>query len=289
MLCSDHLYRATRPASSPAAGSSAVRRRPRRRRPRRRCSRTTGTPRDATRSPRSSRTSPRRRSGSSSSSWPGPRRHLELFDNKPELAEMDGKLPPPKLSRATGPRSSTRTRSCLGPKFKFAKHGKSGAELSELLPHTAKIADDIAIVKSMATDAFNHAPGQILMNTGAQQFGRPSFGAWTLYGLGSESQRPAGVRRLQHRQQGAERRELLLGQRVPAHRLQRASSSAAAASRCCTCPTRRASTPSCRRTRSTPINRAEQAAARRDRRPGDRHPHRRLRDGRTGCRRPPRR
>ncbi len=76
----------------------------------------------------------------------------------------------------------------LGPKFKFAKYGKSGAELSELLPHLSTVVDDIAIVKSMATDAFNHAPGQILMNTGSQQFGRPSMGSWVTYGLGSESQ-----------------------------------------------------------------------------------------------------
>ena len=75
----------------------------------------------------------------------------------------------------------------LGPKFKFARHGKSGAELSELLPHLARVADDLCIVKSMVTDAFNHAPAQIFMNTGAQQFGRPSLGAWTLYGLGIES------------------------------------------------------------------------------------------------------
>ena len=75
----------------------------------------------------------------------------------------------------------------LGPKFKFAKHGQSGAELSELLPHTATIVDDIAIVKSMVTDAFNHAPGQILMTTGSQIFGRPSMGSWVLYGLGSEA------------------------------------------------------------------------------------------------------
>src|SRR5207342_1267059 len=71
---------------------------------------------------------------------------------------------------------------------KLAKYGQSGAALSALLPHTAKIADDIAIVKSMVTDAFNHAPAQILMNTGAQMFGRPSFGSWATYGLGSESQ-----------------------------------------------------------------------------------------------------
>jgi len=75
----------------------------------------------------------------------------------------------------------------LGPKFKFAKHGQCGAELSELLPHLAEVVDDIAIVKSMNTDAFNHAPGQIFMNTGTQQFGRPSMGAWVTYGLGSES------------------------------------------------------------------------------------------------------
>src|SRR5208337_4204369 len=66
-------------------------------------------------------------------------------------------------------------------------YGKSGIELSELLPHTAKIVDDITVVKSLVTDAFNHAPGQLLMNTGTMQFGRPSMGAWALYGLGSEA------------------------------------------------------------------------------------------------------
>ncbi len=75
----------------------------------------------------------------------------------------------------------------LAPKFKFARHGQSGAELSELLPHLATVADDISIVRSLVTDAFNHAPGQIMMNTGTQQFGRPSLGAWTTYGLGSEA------------------------------------------------------------------------------------------------------
>jgi hypothetical protein len=75
----------------------------------------------------------------------------------------------------------------LGPKFKFEKYGQSGAEVSELLPHFTKIVDDVAIVKSMVTDAFNHAPGQFLMNTGTQIFGRPSMGAWVTYGLGNES------------------------------------------------------------------------------------------------------
>ncbi|MBC7821493.1 MAG: DUF1501 domain-containing protein [Planctomycetaceae bacterium] len=114
--------------------------------------------------------------------------HLELFDNKPELAKWDGKLPPPELIKNYRAAFINPNSTLLGPKFKFAKHGDCGAELSELLPHLAGVVDDIAIVKSMVTDAFNHAPGQIMMNTGAQQFGRPSLGAWTMYGLGSEAQ-----------------------------------------------------------------------------------------------------
>src|SRR6516165_9949753 len=113
--------------------------------------------------------------------------HLELFDNKPALAKMDGKLPPPDLLKGYRAAFINPNSTFLGPKFKFATYGKSGAELSELLPNLAKTVDDIAIVESLYTDAFNHAPGQILMNTGAQQFGRPSIGAWVTYGLGSES------------------------------------------------------------------------------------------------------
>ena len=114
--------------------------------------------------------------------------HLELFDNKPELAKWDGKLPPAELIKNYRAAFINPNSTLLGPKFKFARHGDCGAELSELLPHLAGVVDDIAIVKSMVTDAFNHAPGQIMMNTGAQQFGRPSLGAWTMYGLGSEAQ-----------------------------------------------------------------------------------------------------
>ncbi len=114
--------------------------------------------------------------------------HLELFDNKPELAKWDGKLPPPDLIKNYRAAFINPNSTLLGPKFKFARHGDCGTELSELLPHLAEVVDDIAIVKSMVTDAFNHAPGQIMMNTGAQQFGRPSLGAWTMYGLGSEAQ-----------------------------------------------------------------------------------------------------
>src|SRR5438309_8253296 len=113
--------------------------------------------------------------------------HLELFDYKPELAKWNGKPPPADLVKGYRAAFINPSATLLGPKFKFARHGQSGAELSELLPHLAEVVDDIAIVKSMHTDAFNHAPGQILMNTGTQQFGRPSMGAWVTYGLGSES------------------------------------------------------------------------------------------------------
>jgi hypothetical protein len=114
--------------------------------------------------------------------------HLELFDYKPQLAKYDGTLPPADLVKDyRAAFINPATTKLLGPKFKFAKQGKCGAELSELLPHLAQVVDEIAFVKSMVTDAFNHAPGQILMNTGTQQFGRPSFGSWVTYGLGSES------------------------------------------------------------------------------------------------------
>jgi len=114
--------------------------------------------------------------------------HLELFDYKPQLAKFDGTLPPADLVKDYRAAFINPSSKLLGPKFKFSKHGQCDAELSELLPNLAGVVDDIAIVKSMVTDAFNHAPGQIMMSTGAQQFGRPSLGAWTLYGLGSESQ-----------------------------------------------------------------------------------------------------
>ncbi|HLJ13759.1 MAG TPA: DUF1501 domain-containing protein [Bryobacteraceae bacterium] len=113
--------------------------------------------------------------------------HLEMFDYKPQLAKFDGTLPPPDLLKGYRAAFINPNSKLMGPKFKFAKYGQSGAELSELLPNLAKVVDDIAIVKSMVTDAFNHAPGQLLMNTGTMQFGRPSMGAWVTYGLGSES------------------------------------------------------------------------------------------------------
>jgi Protein of unknown function (DUF1501) len=114
--------------------------------------------------------------------------HLELFDNKPQLAKFDGTLPPADLIKGYRAAFIKPSSKLLGPKFKFSRHGHSGTELSELLPHLATVVDDIAVVKGMVTDAFNHAPGQIMMSTGSQIFGRPSLGAWVGYGLGSESQ-----------------------------------------------------------------------------------------------------
>ena len=114
--------------------------------------------------------------------------HLEMFDYKPQLAKFNGTLPPADLLKGYRAAFINPNSTLLGPKFKFAKYGSNGTELSELLPHLATIVDDIAIVKSMTTDAFNHAPGQLLMNTGTMQFGRPSMGSWVTYGLGSASQ-----------------------------------------------------------------------------------------------------
>ena len=114
---------------------------------------------------------------------------LDTWDYKPGLQQWYDKDLPPSVQggqRLTG-MTSKQARFPVAPSlFKFAQHGQCGRWVSELLPHTAKIVDDITIVKSMVTDAFNHAPGQLLMNTGTQQFGRPSFGAWVTYGLGSE-------------------------------------------------------------------------------------------------------
>ena len=114
--------------------------------------------------------------------------HLELFDNKPQLTRYNGTLPPAELLQGYRAAFINPNSTLLGPKFKFSRHGQCGSELSELLPHLAKVVDDVAIVKSMATDGFNHAPAQIQMSTGSMQFGKPSLGSWSLYGLGSEAQ-----------------------------------------------------------------------------------------------------
>lgn len=114
--------------------------------------------------------------------------HLELFDYKPELAKRSGQLPPAELLKNYRAAFIKPNSALLGPKFKFNKHGQCGMEISEVLPHIASIADDLCLIRTLNTEAVNHAPAQIMMNTGSQNFGRPSFGAWTLYGLGNESE-----------------------------------------------------------------------------------------------------
>lgn len=113
---------------------------------------------------------------------------LELFDNKPKLAAIDGKPMPESITNGQQlAQLQGQKLICQGPQFRFERFGESQAELSVLLPHIGSIVDDICIVKSMTTDAINHDPAHMFMNTGSQIAGRPSMGAWVTYGLGSDS------------------------------------------------------------------------------------------------------
>ncbi len=112
---------------------------------------------------------------------------LELFDNKPKLREFEGKPIPESVRKGQRYAFIQPDAAVLGPRFSFSKHGDCGAELSEMLPHTASIVDDIAIVKSVHTDLFNHAPAQLFVNTGSGIPGRPAMGSWLSYGIGSEA------------------------------------------------------------------------------------------------------
>jgi hypothetical protein len=115
---------------------------------------------------------------------------LELFDYKPRLVELNGQPIP--QSFIEGKRfafmGTSHGTKLLGTRRAFQQHGQAGTWVSEMFPHTATIVDDITLVKSCATNLFNHAPAKLFMNTGSGQFGRPSMGAWVTYGLGSECQ-----------------------------------------------------------------------------------------------------
>jgi hypothetical protein len=119
---------------------------------------------------------------------------LDLFDYKPRLNELNGQPVPDSL--VAGKRFAFMTTShgsqLLGSRRAFARHGQSGAWVSDLMPHTARVVDDLTIVKSCAADLFNHAPAKLFMNTGSGQFGRPSMGSWVTYGLGTESRNLPG-------------------------------------------------------------------------------------------------
>ena len=116
--------------------------------------------------------------------------HLELFDPKPKLRDLHGTELPDSIRRGqrlTGMTSGQKSFPVIAPKFGFRRCGKSGTWLSELLPHTARVMDDICMIRSMHTEAINHDPAITLIQTGSQQPGRPSMGAWVSYGLGSEA------------------------------------------------------------------------------------------------------
>jgi hypothetical protein len=113
---------------------------------------------------------------------------LDLFDPKPELAKHDGKPVPAEIVKGQRYAFIRPDAALMSARYSFEKHGQCGAELSEMLPHLASVVDEIAIVRSMHTSQFNHAPAQIFLNTGSPLPGRPSMGAWATYGLGSESE-----------------------------------------------------------------------------------------------------
>ena len=112
---------------------------------------------------------------------------IDLFDHKPKLQQYDGQPIPEEIVKGERFAFIKGTPRLLGSPFTFARHGRSGAEISSLLPHLGGHADDIAIIRSLHTTQFNHAPGQIFINTGSQIIGRPSLGAWLSYGLGSDN------------------------------------------------------------------------------------------------------
>ena len=117
---------------------------------------------------------------------------VDLLDYKPKLQELNGQHIPESMVKGERFAFIRGVPKLLGSPYNFPKWGKSGLEISELLPHLGEIADDIAIVRSMSTTQFNHAPAQIYMNSGFQLIGRPSLGSWLTYGLGSESRNLPG-------------------------------------------------------------------------------------------------
>jgi len=114
--------------------------------------------------------------------------HLDTFDYKPELAKLDGQPCPDSFLKGRRFAFIKGVPNMLGPQCKFAKYGESGAWVCENLPNLALAADDICFVKSMWTEQFNHAPAQLMLQTGSQLKGRPSIGSWAFYGLGTENQ-----------------------------------------------------------------------------------------------------
>ncbi|MCC6342755.1 MAG: DUF1501 domain-containing protein [Bryobacterales bacterium] len=117
---------------------------------------------------------------------------MDLFDPKPGLAKWNGRPLPPSMTKGLQLAFIKPTAAVMASPRTFKPYGQSGIEFSDYIPHTASCADDICMVRSMYSEAFNHHPGQLLLMTGSTQFGRPTMGAWVTYGLGSESQNLPG-------------------------------------------------------------------------------------------------
>src|SRR5688500_2156098 len=112
---------------------------------------------------------------------------LDLFDHKPQLVKRDGELCPQEFLDGQRFAFLRGHPKLMGTQFKFQKHADGGIELSELLPALAKVAHELAIIKTIHTEEFNHGPAQVFLHTGFGRLGRPSFGSWVTYGLGSEN------------------------------------------------------------------------------------------------------
>ena len=208
--------------------------------------------------------------------------HLETFDYKPKLAELDGQPMPESFTKGQPiAQLQGKKLKCLGPLTKFQKYGQSGQVISDFLPWHAKMADDICIVRSMVTEQINHDPAHTFMNTGTAISGRPSMGSWVTYGLGSESEDLPGFVVLTS-----------VGGRNPqpiASRQWSAGSCPAASRAWSSTPTgdpvHYVRNPRGRHARRSSgelvdaIDAAQPASQPSGRQPGDRHAHRRLRNG----------
>ncbi len=111
--------------------------------------------------------------------------HLELFDYKPKLQELDGQVVPESYVKNKRFAFLKKDAKLLATRRKFRRWGQCGAQISELLPHIGSVADELCIIRSMVTEVFNHGPAKLFVNTGSSRFGRPSMGAWVTYGIGS--------------------------------------------------------------------------------------------------------
>jgi hypothetical protein len=118
--------------------------------------------------------------------------HLDMWDHKPELVKRDGQECPDEYIKGKKFAFTSGTPKLMGSPRTFKQYGKNGLWMSDAIPHLHGVADDLCIINSMTTDHFNHAPAELFVHTGFQQPGRPTFGAWTTYGLGSENQNLPG-------------------------------------------------------------------------------------------------